>query len=121
MNKRNAVGEGAGLVLTRKVGERIIIGADPDATDEQILSAIRGGMVVSLVEVAQARRPISKGQDRQAPGRDATAEEKSMHAAQAQARTFITGKGSARIGFKVDRAISITREEILQQAEQATA
>lgn len=119
MNKRNAVGEGAGLVLTRKVGERIIIGADPEATDEQILSAIRGGMVVSLVEVAQARRPIGKGQDRQPLGRDATDEERSMHAA--QARTFIAGKGTARIGFKVDRAISITREEILQQAEQATA
>jgi sRNA-binding carbon storage regulator CsrA len=119
MNKRNAAGEGAGLVLTRKVGERIIIGADPKATDAEVLAAIRAGMVVCLVEVAQARRPIPKGPDRQAPGRDATTDEKSMHAA--QSRTFIAGKGTARIGFKVDRAISITREEILTQPAQATA
>ncbi|MBI6882893.1 hypothetical protein [Pseudomonas putida] len=116
MNKRNAVGEGAGLVLTRKVGERIIIGADPKASDAEIVAAIRNGVVVTLVEVAQARRAPSRGNEREATGRAPSADERMMHAAQ---KPFVSGRGTGRIGFKGDRAISITREEILPQAAQA--
>lgn len=116
MNKRNAVGEGAGLVLTRKVGERIIIGADPKASDAELLAAIRSGMVVTLVDVAQARRSSNpgRGNERDTQGRSASTDEQSMHVAQ---RGFVAGRGTGRIGFKVDRAISITREEILPQAQ----
>lgn len=115
MNKRTAVGEGAGLVLTRKVGERIFIGADPAASDAEVIAAIRKGMVVTLVEVNQVRRaPSARGTD--ASGRAASTDEKSMHSAQ---RNSVGGRGTGRIGFKVDRAISITREEILSQTAQA--
>lgn len=118
MNKRNAVGEGAGLVLTRKVGERIIISADPQASDAELLETIREGIIVTMVDVAQTRRAPapSRGNERDAKARPASADEKSMHGAQ---RGFVAGRGTGRIGFKAGRAISITREEILPQAAQA--
>ena len=118
MNKRNAVGEGAGLVLTRKVGERIIISADPKASDAELLETIREGIVVTMVDVTQTRRAPapSRGNERDTNGRPASADDKSMHGAQ---RGFVAGRGTGRIGFKAGRAISITREEILPQAAQA--
>lgn len=119
MNKRNAVGEGAGLVLTRKVGERIIIGADPQASDEELLATIRGGIIVTMVDVSQARRAPapSRASEREAQGRHASDDEKSMHGAQRGG--FVAGRGTGRIGFKAGRAISITREEILPHVVQA--
>lgn len=110
MNKSNPVGEGAGLVLTRKVGERILIGADPQATDAEILNAIKSGMIVSLVEVSLPRRAGHGNRSSEANGnrRDANGAVINAHG-----RDFHAGKGSARIGLKASRAISITREEIM--------
>lgn len=108
MNKRNAVGEGAGLVLTRKVGERIIISADKTASDAEILETLREGIIVTMVEVTPRRTPVSaRGNDGESKGRPVSPEEQSMHGAQRG-----VGRGSGRIGFKAGRAISITREEL---------
>lgn len=110
MNKRTAVGEGAGLVLTRKVGERIIISADKTASDAEILETLREGIIVTMVEVTPRRTPASaRGNEGESKGRPASPEEQSMHGAQ---RGFGVGRGSGRIGFKAGRAISITREEL---------
>ncbi len=118
LNTRNQVndGEGAGLVLTRKVGERIIIAANPSATDDEILSAIRSGIVISLVEVSQRKGPRefdNAGNRQPLGGRAASKDELGMHAT--QRKEFVKGHGSARIGFKAPLAISISREEILSQ------
>ena len=108
LNKGNSVGEGAGLVLTRKVGERILIGANPKATDEEILAAIKGGMTISLVEVSLPRRPAGQRMEVNGNRREPS-----------HAREFHGGKGSARIGLKAERAISISREEIVQDDKKA--
>lgn len=111
-------GEGAGLVLTRKVGDKIVIGANENASDAEILDAIRSGIYVTLVEVTPVRRAPKRHFS--APenfsngtGREATPEELSMHLA--SRKDAMAGKGSARIGIKVDRAITIHREEILKK------
>jgi hypothetical protein len=139
MNTRNSAGEGAGLVLTRKVGERIIIGASPDASDAEILDAIRSGLIISLVDVSQPRRgPSTHSRYRSLPtspepgnvanptegwrlanqgNRHASESERSMH--QAQAREQSSTRGSARIGLKGSRALTISREEILPHSAAA--
>jgi sRNA-binding carbon storage regulator CsrA len=39
------------LVLSRKAGESVVLTASPDATDEEIVQALRAGVYVDLVAV----------------------------------------------------------------------
>lgn len=101
--------EGAGLILSRKVGERIIVSADAKATPEQILEAIRAGIVISLVDVN-----ASKGGNNRQDSRISEAQKQkngnTSDTLGAPKRSFM---GSARIGLKASPFISIAREEIL--------
>ena len=85
---------GAGLVLSRKVGERIFVTADPKATDEEILAAMREGVMITVVEVtATGRRHYTTdvaGKQQDDPP-----------------------KGTARIGLKCSKALTLMREEII--------
>ncbi len=55
MAKHEGSTEGAGLVLTRKVGQRIILSANEGATDAELLSALRSGIIISVVDVNVGR------------------------------------------------------------------
>ncbi|WP_408601227.1 hypothetical protein [Pseudomonas sp. PLMAX] len=90
----NTAVAGAGLVLSRRVGERIFVTANPKASDEEILAAAREGVMITLVEVtATGRRhfttEVAGQQQEEAP------------------------KGTARIGLKCSNALTLMREEII--------
>lgn len=90
----NTATPGAGLVLARKAGERIFITADPKATDEAVLAAMRQGVMITLVDVTSTGR------------RHYTTE-----VAGQQHEEF--PKGTARIGLKCSLALNLMREEII--------
>lgn len=90
----NTAVAGAGLVLSRRVGERIFVTADPKASDEEILAAMRQGVMITVVEVtATGRRHFTTDvavQPQEEPP-----------------------KGTARIGLKCSKALTLMREEII--------
>lgn len=90
----NTATAGAGLVLSRRVGERIFVTADPKATDADVLAAMREGVMITVVEVtATGRRHFTTevaGQQQEEPP-----------------------KGTARIGLKCSKALTLMREEII--------
>lgn len=93
----NSAGAGAGLVLSRKAGERIFVTADPTASDEDILAAMRQGVMITLVEVtATGRRHFTT---------DVAGQQQEEQP-----------KGTARIGLKCSKALTIMREEIIPGA-----
>ncbi|WOF82162.1 hypothetical protein P5704_025575 (plasmid) [Pseudomonas sp. FeN3W] len=78
---------GAGLVLSRYRGERIMIKANQKATDQEILDAIRNeGIVVTLVDMFDYRHPNHK-----------------------------TTRRVAKVGIRASNHLSIAREEIINR------
>lgn len=108
-SKTEGVAARVGLVLSRKPGQNIWIGANKDATDAEIIAAMRGpGIFVKLVEItSMGRRYHNAPVDGQAPlaenGED-TAVMIAIHDGT---------KGSAKIGINAPDAICILREEII--------
>ena len=107
LSKTEGVGAGVGLVLSRKTGQNIWIGANPDATDEEILAAARVGVFVKLVEISSMGRKFHNAavyQDGKFLGADDNSGQIDIHDG---------SKGSAKIGIKAPPAICILREEII--------
>jgi sRNA-binding carbon storage regulator CsrA len=99
-------------VLSRKNGQNIWIGANADATDAEIIAAMRGpGIFVKLVEITSMGRRYHNAPvypDGQAPSPDVKGEESSGMIA-----IHDGTKGSAKIGINAPDAICILREEII--------
>lgn len=93
----NSASAGAGLVLCRKAGERIFVTANSNASDEEILAAMRQGVMITLVEVTGGRRYFDTN----------------VPAGQQSQSKDEPSKGAARIGLKCSKALTIMREEII--------
>lgn len=80
-------GSKLGLILFRNPGERIMITADPSASDEEILRALRGnGITLTIVESGEPQNPHAK---------------KPIHA--------------TKIGILAEKCLSILREELINR------
>lgn len=80
-------GSKLGLILFRNPGERIMITADPSASDEEILRALRGnGITLTIVENGSLQN---------------THEKKPIHA--------------TKIGILAEKSLSILREELINR------
>ncbi len=77
---------GAGLILTRHRGERIMISADPSATDAELLTALREGLVITVVDIYDYQHPNRK-----------------------------TIRPIAEVGIRASKHLSIAREEIINR------
>lgn len=97
--------EGAGLMLNRKVGTKVIMMSKPDVSDEEILAAMREGIVLTVVGLEQ-------GQNHKQNGNSIHRDEHGQYDNQRNKRHFNRG-GVARIGIKAQDAIYIAREELL--------
>lgn len=97
--------EGVGLMLNRRVGSKVIIMGNPDATDEEVLEAIREGIVITVVGVDTGMH--QKQKDNVVHLNDGNQKD-----GQIQRRHSNRG-GIARIGIKAGSALYIAREELL--------
>lgn len=85
--KRTETMTGIGLILSRYPGEKIMIKAMADASDEEIIKAMRGdGITLTVVDISDYKNPASN-------------RERKM----------------AKIGINAPKSISILREEILKK------
>ena len=85
--KRTETMTGLGLILSRYPGEKIMIKAMTDASDEEIIKAMRGdGITLSVVDTSDYKNPVSN-------------RERKM----------------AKIGINAPKSISILREEIIKK------
>jgi sRNA-binding carbon storage regulator CsrA len=111
-SKTEGVGARVGLVLSRKTGQNIWIGANKDATDAEIIAAMRGpGVFIKLVEISSMGRRFHNAPvytDGKAPLPEVNGEETSGMIA-----IHDGSKGSAKIGINAPDAICILREEII--------
>lgn len=83
-NKQPIVG--AGLILARNRGERIMISADPAASDAELLAALREGLVITVVDIYEYQHPNRK-----------------------------TVRPVAEVGIRASKHLSIAREEIINR------
>jgi len=103
---------GAGLVLSRKTGQNFRIKGDPDATDEEILAAMRGpGINIRLVEITSMGRkfhnaPVHVDGN---PSQDSSPRDGAVAVA-----VYDGTKGSAKIGIRAPTVLAIEREEIIK-------
>lgn len=97
--------EGVGLMLNRKVGSKVIIMSNPNATDEEVLGAIKQGIVLTVVGVD------NNTHYKRADGNSLN-EDQSMYGAHSGQRSH-KRTGVARIGIKAENALYIAREELL--------
>lgn len=102
--------EGVGLMLNRRVGSKVIIKSNPDATDEEVLDAIKEGIVLTVVGVDKGAYQKPEGNSIQ------TANDAELNNGQARHRQH-NRSGIARIGIKAGSAIYIAREELLLRAK----
>ena len=86
--------DGVGLMLNRRVGSKVIMTADPEASDEEVLAAIKNGIVLTLVNVSRGTKPGAKFEER-------------------DGSKDLKNAGGARLGIKASKCIFIAREEIL--------
>jgi sRNA-binding carbon storage regulator CsrA len=111
-SKAEGAGARVGLVLSRKTGQNIWIGANESATDEEILAVMRGpGVFIKLVEITSMGRRFHNApvySDGKAPLPEVTGEDTSGMVA-----IHDGSKGSAKIGINAPDAICILREEII--------
>lgn len=77
---------GAGLILERNRGERIMISADPSASDADLIAALREGLVITVVDIFEYQHPNRK-----------------------------TTRPVAKVGIRASKHLSIAREEIINR------
>lgn len=84
---------GVGLILARNRGERIMISANPNATDAELLAALREGLTITVVDIYEYQHPNRK-----------------------------TVREVVDVGIRASNHLSIAREELItrQQAKKET-
>ncbi|WP_274645045.1 carbon storage regulator [Pseudomonas serbica] len=111
-SKAEGTGARVGLVLSRKTGQNIWIGANADATDEEIIAVMRGpGVFIKLVEITSMGRRFHNAPvypDHKSPAPEVAHEDTSGMVA-----IHDGSKGSAKLGINAPKAICILREEII--------
>jgi sRNA-binding carbon storage regulator CsrA len=85
MNNHLPKPDGSGLILTRRAGERIYVMAKDDASDAEIIAAVREGMIISLLHVSTGME-----RDPEMP------------------------RGTAKLRFQASEHLYIAREELLR-------
>lgn len=90
--RRTKTMNGLGLVLSRYAGEKIIIKAAKDATDQELLDALKkDGIILTMVDMIDYKHPGHSKSRR-----------------------------VAKIGIGAPKSISILREEISEKYEEKT-